>query len=152
MKKKVDFIGSDTIQVCDITKGELFATGCALWEESDNCPVLELTGQTIAYHKAMRDLARQEKKVLKKEIADIENLEIFLFPKKLQGKEIDFVKQRFQKYLQSKYSQLNRKEEEIQMWDGRLRDYIQKKKEMRKKIEEKGCQVEDGRTSETKES
>jgi hypothetical protein len=96
-------------------------------------------------------LAKQERKTLKKEIIDIENLETFLFPKKLQGRETDFVHKRFERYLSNKYKRLNSIEIEIDKWDATLKDYVSKKKEMQKKIKDKFYQNELGRKSETEE-
>lgn len=151
MKKKVDFIEGGTIQLCEISKGEIFASGVSVWTADDDCNCSQLTGQTIAYYKAMRDLAKQERKILKKEIVDIENLETFLFPKKLQGRETDFVHERFERYLSNKYKRLNLIEIEIDKWDATLKDYVSKKKEMQKKIKDKFYQGELGRKSETEE-
>lgn len=151
MKRKIDFIEGVDIQVCTIGKGKLEGYGCAMREEEDNCVSSTMTGQTIAYYKAERDLRKQEKQILKKEISDLEKMGVYLFPKKLACRETGFIKERFDKYLSEKRKKLNKIEKEVFEFDKRIIAYIEQKKRMKAKIAEKFGRDEDGRKLESKE-
>lgn len=153
MKRKIKFCETmPSVQVCFINKGTLSGVGASEWDEADNCKPSVLTGQTIAYYKAERDLCKQERKILKQEISHIEKLGVFIFPKKLACKETGFVKDRFDKYLSQKKQKLRALDDKINYWDKALEKYIEDKKKVRAKIESKFARVDDGRKLESKEA
>lgn len=148
MKKKIDFIEGESMQLCTVSKGTLVGEGVAILVE--NAKSSRLTGQTIAYYKAERDLCRQTRQIIKKEIADLEKMGVFLFPKKLACKETGFVKERFDKYLSQRKQKLKEIEKKIEYWDKTLEKYIENKKKTRAMIESRFGRKDEGRKLESK--
>lgn len=94
----------------------------------------QLTGETIAMYKAEMCLAKNNIKELKNKIKYLENLRVYLFPQKFYGREVDWIKLRFDKMLDKEKKELESWEEEYIEIQNCLMGYLADREKSLKRI------------------
>lgn len=118
--------------LCTIKHKNLEVCGFAQLRPEDKNS--KITGETIAYHKANRLLVKEKIKEQKEKIKYLKFLYIYLFPDKFHGKQIEWIKTRFDKLIDKELKILSKLEEEYIEWDNSLSGYIEKRKNSLKVI------------------
>ena len=124
MKTKFENCSNGTL--CTVKQKDLEVWGFAELRPEDKNS--KITGETIAYHKANRLLVKEKIKEQKEKIRYLKFLYIYLFPDKFQGKQIDWIKVRFDKLMNKELKTLSELEEEYIEWDNSLSAYIGKRR------------------------
>lgn len=94
----------------------------------------KLTGETIAMYKAEACLAKNNIKELKRKIKYLEDLRVYLFPAKFYGREVDWIKLRFDRMLDKEKKELESWEEEYIEIQNCLMGYLADREKSLKRI------------------
>ena len=133
MADKISFKRLEDCTVCEFNRENKIGFGVAHLHEGDTNS--KLMGETVAYYKAIRDFAKSRIRELKEKIKYMEHMQIYLFPPKFHGRQIEWIKLRFDKELNRLKEELITWEKEAQDINSSLTEYFRKREKNLKVIE-----------------
>ena len=131
-KKRTEFFGDENTTVCNYEHNNKVGFGEANRKEGDANS--KLMGETVAYYKAIRNFAKWELEEAKKELKKTQDLGVYLFPPKFYGRQVDWIKERFDRKIKQLQDNVKMWEDEIEDITNTLLSYLEEREKSMEKI------------------
>ena len=136
MKSNTEFHHFPDEVICTYQKGETRTCGSSKCHPDDEKYKNKMTGETIAYYRAIEKYYKSKLVALNKEIKMTKNIYTYVFPSKLVGQGVDIVKYRFDNYIKMKEKEKESYKNAIISVRKTCENYIEGKQKIHKRIEE----------------
>ena len=139
--KMTQFLHDDDATICYIEGKGALAMGIAYFNpEGCEKKPSTLVGETIAYHKALKEYYQQLIERQESKVKTLKDFGVYLFPDRFQGRQIDWIKQRYEKKIAEeikKLAELKQAKEDAKKY---LQDYVDGRKFFLEKLSKKRAQ------------
>lgn len=120
------------VTICKLNGKKGCGIGVATLAPSDTSSVL--MGETIALYKAEKNLIKKNIVKQKEKIKYLQSLKTYLFPYKFYGRQIDWIKFRFDKFIEKENQSLSEWEEALNEVNNALTEYLAQREKNLQKI------------------
>ena len=134
MPDRIKFENVFNYIICSCTNKNHIGLGIATLHDGDKDSTL--MGETMAYYKAKRNLIKKEIVDQKKKIKLLNNLLVYLFPQRLQGRQVEWIKDRLLRFIEDENFILKDLQEELKEWNEETIDYLKRREESLKTIKD----------------
>ena len=134
MPDKIKFENVFNNILCTCRNKNHVGLGIATLREGDKDSTL--MGETMAYYKAKRNLIKKEIDERKKRIKLLNHLFVTLFPQRLQGRQVEWIKDRLLRFIEDENFILKDLQEELKEWNEETIDYLKRREESLKIIKD----------------